>query len=56
MQFEMMNEAFVCEVALAILTAPLLTVCENRHGRGEIFEIYTAFVWLLLCCHLYTGP
>ena len=56
MQFEMMNEVSVCEVARDILTAPLLTVCENRHGRGEIFELYTATVWLLLCCHLCTGP
>ena len=40
--FEMMSEVCVCKVACDLLTAPLLTVCDNRHGRGEIVELHAA--------------
>ena len=40
--FEMMSEVYVCEVTPDLLTAPLLTVCDSPHGRGEIFELHTA--------------
>ena len=29
-------------VARDLLTAPLLTVCDNRYGRGETFELHAA--------------
>ena len=32
----------MCKVACDLLTAPLLTVCDNRYGRGEIFELHAA--------------
>ena len=38
----MMSEVFVREVARDLLTAPLLTVCDNRYGRGEIFDVHAA--------------
>ena len=30
------------KVACDVLTAPILTVCDNRYGRGEIFELHAA--------------
>ena len=30
------------EVACDVLTAPLLTVCDDRYGRGEIVEVHAA--------------
>ena len=30
------------KVACELLTAPLLTVCDNRYGRGEIVELHAA--------------
>ena len=38
----MMSGVCVRKVACDLLTAPLLTVCESPHGRGEIFELHTA--------------
>ena len=37
-----MSEVSVCEVARNLLTAPLYTVCDNRYGRREIFEVHAA--------------
>ena len=37
-----MSEVCVRKVARDLLTAPLLTVCDNRYGRGEIFEVHAA--------------
>ena len=30
------------KVVRDLLTAPLLTVCDNRYGRGEILEVHAA--------------
>ena len=30
------------KAACDVLTAPILTVCDNRYGRGEIFELHAA--------------
>ena len=32
----------MCEVACHLLIAPLLTMCDSPHGRGEIFELHAA--------------
>ena len=38
----MMSELCVRKVVRDLLTAPLLTVCDNRYGRGEIVEVHAA--------------